>query len=47
MDCIDSLGNARRVVRVGLFMSFIFPNLALSLKPILTRQAVCWQYDSS
>jgi hypothetical protein len=36
MDCIDSLGNGRRAVRVGLFMGFIFPNYALRLKPILT-----------
>jgi hypothetical protein len=36
-DCIDSLGNGRRAVLVGLFMGFIFPNLALRLKPILTR----------
>ena len=42
---IDSLGNGRRAVLVSLFMGFIFPNLALRLKPILTRQAACWQYE--
>ena len=37
---IDSLGNARRAVCVCLFMGFIFPNLALRLKPILTCLAI-------
>src|ERR1039458_6140326 len=32
-DCIDSLSNGRRAVLVGLFMGFIFSNLALRLKP--------------
>jgi hypothetical protein len=37
---MDALGNARRAVRVCLFMGFIFPNLALRLKPILTCLAI-------
>src|ERR1039458_5998858 len=40
MDCIDSLGNARCVVRVWLFMEFIFPNLTLRFKPVLVCLAI-------
>ena len=40
MDCIDSLANARCVVRVWLLMEFIFPNLTLRFKPVLICLAI-------
>ena len=37
---LHSFGNARRVVRVCLFMGFIFPNLPLRLPPVLNCSTV-------